>query len=85
MFHPLETRLQELRDTLTSVEVPQASGAASAWAQRQHLTDVRMKAFRPILLDAKLSSELLMMLHCTSCHKVSGLCPTGHGVPLCCM
>jgi len=51
----LETRLQELRDTITAGQVPEVTDRmVSAWVQRQLLTDLRMKTDRPILFDAKL-------------------------------
>jgi len=51
----LETRLQELRDTITAGQVPEVTDRmVSAWVQRQLLTDLKMKTDRPILFDAKL-------------------------------
>ncbi|KAF3837857.1 hypothetical protein F7725_009625 [Dissostichus mawsoni] len=63
-----ETHLQELRDTLTAVQVPEATdGTVSAWAQRQLLTDVRMKTARPMLFNAKLSAERIAIQKCHRC------------------
>ncbi|XP_033934384.1 uncharacterized protein [Pseudochaenichthys georgianus] len=67
-FGSLETHLQELRDTLTTVQVPEATdGTVSAWAQRQLLTDVKMKTARPMLFNAKLSAERIAIQKCHRC------------------
>ncbi|KAF3850521.1 hypothetical protein F7725_012293, partial [Dissostichus mawsoni] len=67
-FGSLETHLQELRDTLTAVQVPEATdGTVSAWAQRQLLTDVRMKTARPMLFNANLSAERIAIQKCHRC------------------
>ncbi|KAF3840644.1 hypothetical protein F7725_006506 [Dissostichus mawsoni] len=67
-FGSLETHLQELRDTLTAVQVPEATdGTVSAWAQRQLLTDVRMKTARPMLFNTNLSAERIAIQKCHRC------------------
>ncbi|KAK7156996.1 hypothetical protein R3I94_006908 [Phoxinus phoxinus] len=71
----LETRLQELRDTLDSVEVNVAA-EKTAWAQRKLHADTRAKAARPVLLDAKLSAERDVN---QKCHR----CGTGEAVIRC--
>ncbi|XP_016372999.1 uncharacterized protein LOC107712301 [Sinocyclocheilus rhinocerous] len=63
----LETRLQELKGTLTSVEYPVAT-EKTVWAQRQVFADVRAKTARPVLLDAKLSAERVIEHICNKCH-----------------
>ncbi|XP_077057397.1 uncharacterized protein LOC143710319 [Siphateles boraxobius] len=62
----LETCLQQLRDTLDSVEVNVAA-EKTAWAQRQLHADTRAKAARPALLDAKLSAERDFYQKCHRC------------------
>ncbi|KAL0973532.1 hypothetical protein UPYG_G00205520 [Umbra pygmaea] len=62
----LETHLQQLRDTLDSVEVNVAV-EKTAWAQRQLKADTRAKAARPVLLDAKLSAERDVNQKCHRC------------------
>ncbi|XP_045920563.1 uncharacterized protein LOC123980296 [Micropterus dolomieu] len=78
-----ETRLQELRDTITAVQVPGGTGRmVSAWEQRQLLTDVRMKTARPVLFDAKLSAERVFMQSCHRCCAVEAVIRCLGCVPL---
>lgn len=62
-----ETRLQELRGTLTSVEYTVAT-EKTVWAQRQVFANVRAKTARPVLLDAKLSAERVIEHICNKCN-----------------
>ncbi|XP_029948658.1 uncharacterized protein LOC115389289 [Salarias fasciatus] len=63
----LETRLQELRDTLVEVPIPETTNVVSAWEQRQLLTNAKMKIARTTLLDSKLSAERLITQKCHRC------------------
>lgn len=79
----LETRLQELRDTITAVQVPEGTDRmVSAWEQRQLLTDVRMKTARPMLFDAKLSAERVFIQNCHRCCAVEAVIRCLDCVPL---
>ncbi|XP_039506940.1 uncharacterized protein LOC120462377 isoform X3 [Pimephales promelas] len=66
MTASLDTRLQQLRNALDSVEVNVAA-EKTAWAQRQLHADTRAKAARPVLLDAKLSAERDVNQKCHRC------------------
>lgn len=63
----LETHLQELRDTLAEVLIPETTNVVSAWEQRQLLTNAKMKIARTTLLDSKLSAERLITQKCHRC------------------
>ncbi|XP_026124446.1 uncharacterized protein LOC113106579 isoform X2 [Carassius auratus] len=79
----LETRLQELRDTITADQVPEGTDRmVSAWEQRQLLTDVRMKTARPMLFDAKLSAERVSVQNCHRCCAVEAVIRCLDCVPL---
>ncbi|KAI2647272.1 Glutathione biosynthesis bifunctional protein GshAB [Labeo rohita] len=79
----LETRLQEFRDTITADQVPEGTDRmVSAWEQRQLLTDVRMKTARPMLFDAKLSAERVLVQNCHRCCAVEAVIRCLDCVPL---
>ncbi|XP_052464903.1 uncharacterized protein LOC128021636 isoform X1 [Carassius gibelio] len=79
----LETRLQELRYTITADQVTEGTDRmVSAWEQRQLLTDVRMKTARPMLFDAKLSAERVSVQNCHRCCAVEAVIRCLDCVPL---
>ena len=67
----LETRLQELKDTLAA-EIP-TTKVVSTWTQRQLSTDARMKMSRAALLDATLSAERVINQKCNRCTVVEAV------------
>ncbi|XP_029919040.1 uncharacterized protein LOC115367433 isoform X2 [Myripristis murdjan] len=62
-----ETPLQELKDTLTAVPIPETTNMVSAWAQRQLLTDAKLSAERVITQKCHRCSAVEAVVRCLDC------------------